>query len=100
MIGCLWLQPQLTSSQDQRVLSKEESFLMQFAAVPLVALPLPVPAASKGETSAEKSETQGVCVCKGDGERVVPVLCIKSLSGVGAESCGKESAKHPVPEEG
>lgn len=47
------------SGQEEKVLSKEESFLMQFAAVPLVALPLPVPTTSEGETSADKTEGQG-----------------------------------------
>lgn len=59
VIGCLWI----SISSPEKILPKEEAFLMQFAAVALSALPIPVPVASKGESSTERSETQGLFVC-------------------------------------
>ncbi len=66
VIGCFWLQPPPAAamaaegvpSQEKKVLSRDESFLMQFAVVPLVPIPIS-PMSTKGETSAEKSENQG-----------------------------------------
>lgn len=63
LVGCLWLHsppPSTAEAPAQKVLTRDESFLMQFAVVPLVSLPL-VPTASKGETSAEKQDHQGEC---------------------------------------
>lgn len=80
LTGCHWLSVAQCSGkekkgegearEEERVVSSEEGFLMQFAIVPLVPLPISV-VTTKGETTAQKSENQG----------------------------NAESTKQPVPEE-
>lgn len=62
VIGCIWIQTR--PGEEARTLSKAESFLMQFSAVALVPLPIPVPMSSKGESSTDKMETQGLAACR------------------------------------
>lgn len=69
-IGLLWLNPlTANTSLPDGSASCDEAFLMQFAAVSLVPLPIPHPMASKGESSLEVSSDhhlhQGKACCIG-----------------------------------